>query len=95
MAYVIVYLEPNSSIELGCKVNGRNDNLQDLVFAYSIYGGDNTTVILNDKVTVLGEIYCDNLIVNGNANVTYTNSSGSQIAKQKVAEYWTIVNYSD
>lgn len=95
MAYVIVYLEKNSSIELGCKVGGRNDNLQDLVFAYSIYGGDNTTVILNDKVTVLGEIYCDNLIVNGNANVTYTNSSGSQIAKQKVAEYWTIVNYSD
>lgn len=95
MAYVIVYLEENSSIELGCKVGGRNDNPQDLVFAYSIYGGDNTTVILNDKVTVLGEIYCDNLIVNGNANVTYTNSSGSQIAKQKVAEYWTIVNYSD
>ena len=95
MAYVIVYLEENSSIELGCKVGGRTDNLQDLVFAYSIYGGDNTTVILNDKVTVLGEIYCDNLIINGNANVTYTNSSGSQIAKQKVAEYWTVVNYSD
>ena len=52
-------------------------------------------VVLNRGVTVLGEIYCGHLQVNGDAQIIYTNSSGSQIAKQKISEYWTIVNFSD
>lgn len=99
IAYVIVYMEPGSTIELGCTVGGRNANAKekgDLVFAYSIYGGDNTTVILNDGVTVLGEIYCDNLqIKSGTAQIVYSNSNGSQIAKQKISEFWTVSYYSD
>lgn len=98
MSYVIVYMEEGSTLELGCVVGGRNANAKsngDLIFAYSVYGGENTTVVLNEGVTVLGEIYCDNLKVNGNAQIVYTNSTGSQIAKQKVAEFWTVSNYSD
>ncbi len=95
ISYVIIYMEEGSKVELGCTVGGRNNNPQDLVFLYSIYGADNTTVILNDGVTVLGEIYCDNLQINGDARLIYTNSSGSQIAKQKISEFWTVSYYSD
>lgn len=94
-SYIIVYMEQGSKIELGCKVGGRNNNPDDLVFLYSIYGADGTTVVLNDGVTVLGEIYCDDLQINGDARIIYTNSSGSQIAKQKISEFWTVSYYSD
>ena len=94
MSYVIVNLGDNSTIELGTHVGGRTNDRNDLLFVYSIYGGKGTTVTLNDNVTVLGEIYCDNLIVNGNAQIIYSNSSGSQIAKQKIADNWTAVGYN-
>lgn len=104
LAYVIVYLDGpeegkddlETIIELGCPV-GRPKNVDesDLIFAYSIYGGDNSTVILNDGVTVLGEIICDKLIIKGDVNIAYSTSNGSQVAKQKVDEYWTVVSYDD
>lgn len=96
ISYVIIYMEEGSTVHLGWNGDGkRNNNFEDNVFLYSIYGGDNTTVVLWDGVTVLGEIYCDNLQINGNVNLMYTNSSGSQIAKQKISEFWTVSYYSD
>ncbi|MBQ0014496.1 MAG: hypothetical protein KBS82_04145 [Oscillospiraceae bacterium] len=96
-SYSVIYLENKGTIHLGYDDDGgrRENGPQDLVFLYSIYGGDNTTVHLHDGVVVLGEIICDNLIVDGNAQVIYTSTSGSQIAKQKIAEYWAVSNYSD
>lgn len=103
-AYVIVYLDAAeggkddqvTTIELGCPVKRpANVDEGDLVFNYSIYGGKNSRVILNDGVTVLGEIICDNLELRGDVNLVYTNSNGSQVAKQKVDEFWSVVNYSD
>lgn len=96
-SYAVVYLENKGTIHLGYDDDGgrRENGPQDLVFLYSIYGGENTTVHLHDGVVVLGEIICDNLIIDGNAQVIYTSTSGSQIAKQKIAEYWAVSNFSD
>ena len=49
----------------------------------------------NDKVTLLGEIQVDNLVINGNVNTVYSTSNGSQVAKQKVAEFWAVANYTE
>ena len=97
MAYVIVYMEKGSTLELGCPIDRHSTAKQDgdLIFAYSVYGAENTKVVLHDDVTLLGEIYCDTLEVGDNTKVIYTNSSGSQIAKQKVAEFWTVSNFTD
>jgi hypothetical protein len=109
-SYLVAYMEPNSFIELGygcgkghknpvtgvTENNSRNRGTpQNLVFLYSLYGGDNTTVILHDGVTVVGEIICDNLIVEGDAKIIYSSINGGQIAKQKIAEYWAVSNFSD
>ncbi|MBQ0135856.1 MAG: hypothetical protein KBS43_03890 [Oscillospiraceae bacterium] len=95
-SYMVFYLEKNATLHIGYDDDGkRTNNKEDLVFLYSVYGGDGTTVVLHDGVTVLGEIICDHLIVEGDVNLIYTSTSGSQIAKQKIAEYWAVSNYSD
>ena len=97
-AYNVVYLEDNSTVELGWNKDGRrniNGNKAANVFYYSIYGGDGTKVILYDNVILVGEIVCEDLEIYGNARVIYSSTNGSQVAKQKVAEYWTVSNYSD
>lgn len=96
-SYIVVYLEENGVIELGYDDDGRRvpNKDSDLVFLYSIYGGDNTTVILHDGVIVVGEIICDNLQIMGNSKVVYSSVNGGQVAKQKIAEYWAVSNYSD
>ncbi|GEM_PF-3073997 len=97
LAYVIVYLGKGCTLELGEPIgtNPAQRTEENLIFAYSIYGSDGSTVILNDKVTVLGEIQVDNLVINGNVNTVYSTSNGSQIAKQKVAEFWAVANYTE
>lgn len=95
-SYLVFYLEKNATLHIGYDDDGkRSNNKEDLVFLYSVYGGDGTTVVLHDGVTVLGEIICDHLIIEGDAQLIYTSTSGSQIAKQKIAEYWAVSNYSD
>lgn len=95
-SYLVFYLEQNATLHIGYDDDGkRSNNKEDLVFLYSVYGGDGTTVVLHDGVTVLGEIICDHLIIEGDAQLIYTSTSGSQIAKQKIAEYWAVSNYSD
>ena len=95
-SYLVLYLEENSTVILGYDDDGRRSNdKEDLVFLYSIYGGENTHVILEDGVTVLGEIICDDLQINGNVQLIYTSTNGAQIAKQRIAEYWAVCNYSD
>ena len=95
-SYMVIYLEEKSTIELGYNGDNKRENSPEkLVFLYSIYGGEDTHVILNDGVTVLGEIICDDLQINGDVNMVYTSTSGSQIAKQKIAEYWAVSNYTD
>lgn len=97
-SYIIMYLEEGGTVHLGYDDDGgrRLQNGQkDLIFLYSIYGGDNTTVVLHDGVIVVGEIVCDNLKIEGNAQVIYSSTSGAQVAKQKIAEYWAVSNYSD
>ena len=97
-SYLVVYLENKSTIHLGWNGDNKrdtNDNPGTNVFLYSIYGGEGTTVYLHDDVVVLGEIVCDNLIVDGDAQIVYTSTSGAQVAKQKIAEFWTVSNYSD
>ena len=95
-SYLVFYLEKNATLHIGYDNDGkRSNNKEDLVFLYSVYGGDGTTVVLHDGVTVLGEIICDHLIIEGDAQLIYTSTSGSQIAKQKIAEYWAVSNYSD
>ena len=99
-SYIVAYLEKNGRIELGYPKNMSSAEQakrtpQNLIFLYSIYGGDNTTVVIHDGVTVVGEIICDNLICEGNAKVVYSSVNGGQIAKQKIAEYWAVANYSD
>ena len=95
-AYMILYLEENSTVILGYNGDGlRGNDKEDLVFLYSIYGGANTHVILEDGVTVLGEIICDDLQINGDARLIYTSTNGAQVAKQRIAEYWAVCNYSD
>jgi len=99
-SYIVAYLEKNGRIELGYPKNMSNAERakrtpENLVFLYSIYGGDDTTVVVHDGVTVVGEIVCDNLIIEGNAKVIYSSVNGGQIAKQKIAEYWAVSNFSD
>lgn len=97
LAYVVVYLGKGCTLELGTPIgtNPTQRNTENLIFAYSVYGSDDSTLILNDGVKVLGEIQVDNLIINGNADVIYSTSNGSQVAKQRVAEFWTVVNYTE
>lgn len=100
-SYVIVYLGENSTIELGVSNPGilalsepaKTEANQK--YFMSIYGQPGSKVILNDKVQLIGEVMADNLTINGDVKITYASSNGSQVAKQKVAEYWTVVNYSD
>lgn len=104
-SYIVTYLEENCRLELGYDDDtgaagnaaraARNDDKASLVFLYSVYGGDNTTVVLHDGVIVVGEIICDNLIIEGDAKVIYSSVSGGQVAKQKIAEYWAVSNFSD
>ncbi len=95
-SYMVLYLEENSTVILGYNGDGRRSNdKEDLVFLYSIYGGPNTHVILEDGVTVLGEIICDDLEINGNARLIYTSTNGAQIAKQRITDYWAVCNYTD
>lgn len=97
-SYTVFYLEKNATLHIGWQDKSKTDSLrkpENLVFLYSVYGGDGTTVVLHDGVTVLGEIICDHLIIEGDAQLIYTSTSGSQIAKQKIAEYWAVSNYSD
>lgn len=95
LAYVIVYLGNGCTLELGetMGTSPAQRTSENLIFAYSVYGESGSTLILNDGVTLLGEVQVDNLVINGNANVIYSTSNGSQVAKQKVSEYWTVVNY--
>lgn len=102
-AYVIVYLGKNAKIELGTTVgvtgvNASNRTQENLIFPYSIYGEEGSEVILNDGVTVLGEINVDKVTVkNGSqgVNVVYSTTNGSQIAKQKVDQYWAVAQYKE
>ena len=72
-------------------------------YFYTIYGMEGSTVKLkgegngygNVPMTFIGAIECDNLEVSGDVSIIYTSTNGSQVAKQKVAEYWTVINYSD
>lgn len=94
--YMIVYLGDNSTIHLGYNGDGRRtNNPEDLIFLYSIYGGKGSTVIIEDGVTVVGEIMVDNIITKGNVNIVYSSTNGSQVAKQKIAEFWTVANYKE
>ncbi len=106
--YLVVYVEENGKVELGYNGdNLRNSNYRTLsggkefkgspssVFMYSIYGGPGTEVVIWDDVIVVGEIICDKLTVKGDAKVIFSSVSGGQVAKQKVAEYWAVSNYTD
>jgi hypothetical protein len=102
--YNVVYLEPNSTIHLGYdNDNNRRADCKpsDLVFMYSIFGDETTTVVLHRGVIFVGEIMCGNLIIDsvgngtGDVKIIYSSTSGSQVAKQRIAEYWAVSNYSD
>ena len=94
--YIIVFLGKNSTIHLGYNGDGRrSNNPEDLIFLYSIYGEEGSTVIIEDGVTVVGEIMVDNIVTKGNANIIYSSTNGSQVAKQKIAEFWTVANYKE
>lgn len=104
MAYVIVYLGKNSKLELGCPIGveggvGSSKRSDDnLIFAYSIYGEEGSELVLNDGVTVLGEIDVNKVTVKPGSkgvNVIYSTSNGSQIAKQKVDQYWAVAQYKE
>lgn len=107
-SFVVVYLGENSTFELGTQTPYIGDISTDPVFTaanqtyfYSIYGSEGSTVILNGNnntgvpLTFIGEIQCDNLQVNGDVNVVYSSTNGSQVAKQKVGDFWTVLKYSD
>lgn len=102
-SYVVVYMQPNSVLELGYNKDGERDTRlgkpfnqsKERVFMYSIYGLEGTTVILWDGVIVLGEIICDNLILKGDAQVVFSSVTGSRVTKQQIAEYWAVSNYTD
>lgn len=72
-------------------------------YFYTIYGLEGSTVKLKGNgngggkvpMTFVGSIECDNLEAEGDVSVIYTSTNGAQVAKQKVAEYWTVINYSD
>lgn len=103
LAYTVVYLEEGAKINLGCKAGMNATDLskrtpENLTFAYSIYGQAGSEVILEDGVTVLGEIQADKLTIKPGTegvNIVYSTTNGSQVAKQKVDQYWTVVSYSD
>lgn len=101
-SYVNVYLGENATLELGVEnpkismlANEPAKTEANQVYFMSVYGQPGSKVVLNDKVHVFGEIMCDNIEINGDVAITYASSNGSQVAKQKVAEFWTVVNYSD
>ena len=101
-SYVNVYLGENATLELGVDnpkismlANEPAKTEANQVYFMSVYGQPGSKVVLNDKVHVFGEIMCDNIEINGDVAITYASSNGSQVAKQKVAEFWTVVNYSD
>ena len=98
-SYIVVYLEDGAKLELGYDDDGkRSNNPEDLVFLYSIYGGPGSKVVLHDGITVVGEIMVDDLEIDEGANgvnIVYSSTNGSQVAKQKIAEYWTISNYKE
>lgn len=95
-SYLVFYLENNATLHIGYNGDGkRGDNKEDLVFLYSVYGGEGTKVVVWPGVTILGEIIVDELEIKGDSQLIYTSTSGSQIAKQKIAEYWAVSNYSD
>ena len=96
-SYMVFYLENNATLHIGYDDDGarNNDNPEDLIFLYSVYGGKNTKVVIHDGVIVLGEIIVDELDIRGDAQIIYASTNGSQMAKQKIAEYWAVSNYSD
>ncbi len=102
-SYIVFYLDGDdngtnkkTTLHIGYNGDGkRSNNKEDLVFLYSVYGGKGSKVVVWSDVTILGEIIVDELEIKGDAQLIYTSTSGSQIAKQKIAEYWAVSNYSD
>lgn len=103
-SYGVIYLEKGATLELGTPAKNNetsamiSTNPNDYIFMYSIYGQEGSKVILHDGVTLVGEIMVDDLEVDGGprgVNVVYSSTSGSQVAKQKIAEYWTVSGYKE
>lgn len=97
-AYNVIYMGENTTLHLGYDDdNHRNNNGNRAadIFYYTVYGGAGSTVYIHSNCIVVGEIICDNLIVEDGAQVIYSSTNGSQVAKQKIAEYWSVSNYSD
>lgn len=97
ISYLYVYLDDGAIIELGNTAGSTAEDLRRLNFYMTIYGTENSTVILHNNVKVHGSINVGTLSVKPGANVTvnYITSNGGQVAKQKVDELWTISNYSE
>ncbi len=97
LSYINVYLDDGAVLELGNGAGSSASNLKRLNFFMSIYGTENSKVVLHNNVNVHGSINVGELQVRPGANVSvnYITSNGGQVAKQKVDELWTISNYTD
>ena len=107
-SFVVVYLGENSTLELGTqqpymKSKGIDPEFTkaNQTYFYTIQGSTGSKVILNGQndtgvpLTLVGGIQCDDVEIRGNVNIIYSSTNGSQVAKQKVGDFWTVVNYSD
>ncbi|NCC86275.1 MAG: hypothetical protein EOM05_00180 [Clostridia bacterium] len=97
ISYLYVYLDDGAILELGNTAGSSAEEIKRLNFYMTIYGTENSTVVLHNNVTVHGSINVGTLTIKSgaNVNVNYMTSNGGQVAKQKVDELWTLSNYSD
>lgn len=97
LSYINVYLDDGAVLELGNSAGNSDTALKRLNFYMSIYGTENSKVVLHNNVKVHGSINVGELEIRPGANATvkYITSNGGQVAKQKVDEIWTISNYTD